>query len=342
MKRTLKVCLAMGGGVSLGSFSGAALTESLKLLILFGKDEDGKPYDKVIVDGASGASAGAMALSIMIKTLMDYEVMIDILNKVPGREPITKDTVLKDLTSKYGNIPETKKEDLIALEVAEKVQEQIWVKELTIERLFGKTIDKNYQYNVDGSFGLLDRNSLLDIAKTYIVGKQNVSQEKIRVLDNKRIVFACSITNASPMPTIIASTDHDEDCNHIEENALNSTASFNHTELRVIDFIFDGTKKKSLDNWLVFKPNSTDASNPMEMSLSEPKSWSVLTATVMACGAFPIAFDPVILERYEEEYLKGWPFTDGRATNNFAYVDGGTFNNEPIKEAFKIGAFHDF
>ena len=33
----LRVCLAMGGGVSLGTFSGAALTESLKLLIIYGK-----------------------------------------------------------------------------------------------------------------------------------------------------------------------------------------------------------------------------------------------------------------------------------------------------------------
>ena len=67
MAKTLKICLAMGGGVSLGSFSGAALTEALKLLVLFGKDKSGKDYDEVIVDGMSGASAGAIALTIMLK-----------------------------------------------------------------------------------------------------------------------------------------------------------------------------------------------------------------------------------------------------------------------------------
>ncbi len=39
--KKLKVCLAMGGGVSLGSYSGAALTEALKLLILYGRDHEG-------------------------------------------------------------------------------------------------------------------------------------------------------------------------------------------------------------------------------------------------------------------------------------------------------------
>lgn len=27
---------------------------------------------------------------------------------------------------------------------------------------------------------------------------------------------------------------------------------------------------------------------------------------------------------------------------NYAYIDGGTFNNEPIKEAFKMGYYNDF
>ena len=41
MAKILRICLAMGGGVSLGSFSGSSLTEALKLLILYGKDENG-------------------------------------------------------------------------------------------------------------------------------------------------------------------------------------------------------------------------------------------------------------------------------------------------------------
>ncbi len=31
--KKIKICLAMGGGVSMGTLSGAALTESLKLLL---------------------------------------------------------------------------------------------------------------------------------------------------------------------------------------------------------------------------------------------------------------------------------------------------------------------
>ena len=65
MGKTLKLGFAMGGGVSLGSFSGAALTETIKLALLYGTDKDGNPYENVVVDVFSGASAGAMSLGVM-------------------------------------------------------------------------------------------------------------------------------------------------------------------------------------------------------------------------------------------------------------------------------------
>ncbi|MBK8371027.1 MAG: patatin-like phospholipase family protein [Saprospiraceae bacterium] len=76
--KKLKVCLAMGGGVSLGSYSGAALTEALKLLVLYGQDKDGTQYESVEVDGMSGASAGSIALAIMMRCLIDYKSLLSI------------------------------------------------------------------------------------------------------------------------------------------------------------------------------------------------------------------------------------------------------------------------
>jgi len=105
----------MGGGVSLGVFSGSSLTEALKLLLLFGQDKEGNPYDDIIVDGMSGASAGAVALTIMLRSLMDYTSMLKIYNlKKENHEPlISEDSLLKEIALDYfdgdlNKIPEHK------------------------------------------------------------------------------------------------------------------------------------------------------------------------------------------------------------------------------------------
>jgi len=64
MKKTLRIGFAMGGGVSLGTFNGAALTQTLKLAVLRGNCTD------VQVDCFSGASAGAMSLAVMLRGLV--------------------------------------------------------------------------------------------------------------------------------------------------------------------------------------------------------------------------------------------------------------------------------
>lgn len=48
--RKLKLAFAMGGGVSLGTFSGAALTEAIKQLIVYGgykNDNEFHYYDDI-------------------------------------------------------------------------------------------------------------------------------------------------------------------------------------------------------------------------------------------------------------------------------------------------------
>ena len=191
MGKTLRVCLAMGGGVSLGSFSGAALTEALKLLMLYGKDKEGKPYDKVVLDGMSGASAGAIALTILLKTLVDYKAMMRRYNKkIEGYEKLSDDdlmaltgtkhrdtrvdetTLVKELADTYfqGDVALASKhkciEELKALQLAQKVQRQIWTKQLTVDNLYGKKLT-NYDINPHESFGLLDREVLKDSANFY-------------------------------------------------------------------------------------------------------------------------------------------------------------------------------
>ena len=388
MKKTLKVCLAMGGGVSLGSYSGAGLTEALKLLVIYGKyknkDNEYIPYDDIIVDGMSGASAGAISLGILLRCLIDYKSMI----KHSGFT--TKEEVLKSLADDYfdgevNNIPEAKIEKLCALEVAQKTQYQLWVQEVDVAGLYGHKDDKTYQPDPQKPFGLLERRRLEELTKQYILPKEDFDSSAPQIVDKNRVIFACSLTNLLPMPVGYNSVGNTVQ----EKNLLRSTASNNHTEVRVIDFVFNDKKEKPTDNrWLKFaRDEATRDGKSKFFDINKPESWATLAASTLACGAFPIAFPPVLLKRYKSEFdsliedkeasktLKNsWPgsllkisnsitsyrakvkplvensyFTNDSPTNkldyksfNFPYIDGGTFNNEPIKEAFRIASFQDY
>ena len=372
MGKTLRVCLAMGGGVSLGSFSGAALTEALKLLILYGHDPKGQKYDKVVVDGMSGASAGAIALVIMLKSLIDYKAMMKELLK-----GYTEDKLIDEIAKSYFNSKQEAEnhpniKELKALQVAQKLQEELWVDKLNAKQLFGDKKIKNYKLNIHESFGLLDRQLLEELAKEYIIDPKFDSLDNIQVLDKVRVPFACSLTNLAP----IEIRKDENGMTELEKNVIQSVGSHNHKELRIMDFVFDKSQldKDTDDRWLQF--GNEEKEEERKFKLNSREGWSIVCASALACGAFPIAFEPVVLKRYKEEYGENnsryfgqWPkqFNDlnnefnnleesGRTSRfnenknnvldysqfNFPYIDGGTFNNEPIREAFRIAAFQDF
>ncbi len=407
--KTLRICLAMGGGVSLGSFSGSALTEALKLLIIHGKDEDGHSYENVFVDGMSGASAGAIALTIMLRCLIDYKSMLfkwDDLKSGESDEDLALlnrenrlvgeliKTYFNNESEKFNALSHSKKEALKALELAQKIQEIIWVKSVDALKLYGNKIKSDYKHMSDDSFGLLERKHMEGLIEEYLMrGTPNL--DNLQVLDRERVLFACSLTNILPMPINL----NREDLNQLQRNVINSTGVFNHAEIRVIDFVFDTDveqRKPSDKRWLKFSPTNNSASRT-HFNLAENEAWATISASALACGAFPIAFPPVLLERYQEEYnlglanertIKSWmstnvkrsiyknkqgedvisewpsPFLDIQkqlvnknqnsffkdkdndvldyTSFNFPYVDGGTFNNEPIKEAFRISSFQDY
>ena len=372
----------MGGGVSLGSFSGSALTEALKLLILDGQDKEGNPYDEIVVDGMSGASAGAMALTILLKCLIDYKSMIPLITN------LSEDDLFKTLAIDYfrGNSEAAssfnKIEELKALQLAQLIQKELWVNRVNSNDLFGAKIKKDYNKSIHDSFGLLDRNLLENLVKEFLINPRispinqvNPSNNVIKILDQNRVLFACSLTNLLPIEV----GNNSARLNKLEENVMQSVGSQNHSEIRVIDFVFneDNISKPSDKRWLKFTANP-DSNNRTHFDINNKESWSVISASALACGAFPIAFEPVLLKRYESEFglrkrRSEWPKSfrdiqdevakarDGEvafnknsffaeegdslmdySSFNFPYIDGGTFNNEPIKEAFKIGAFQDF
>ena len=88
--------------------------------------------------------------------------------------------------------------------------------------------------------------------------------------------------------------------------------------------------------------------------MNQPQAWAQIAATAIASGGFPFAFEPVVLSRKAFEYgpdlwcrTFGRPMPkkksdfNGQETHPFSFVDGGTFNNEPIREAFRMASFID-
>ncbi|SEL13832.1 Patatin-like phospholipase [Aquimarina amphilecti] len=384
MGKTLRVCLAMGGGVSLGSFSGSALTEALKLLVLYGKDNDKNSYDKVIVDGMSGASAGAIALTIMLKCLIDYQIMIPLFS-----DQLTEQNLLDEIIRDYfnGDISKANKhkdkfETLKALQLAQKIQYKLWVEEVNSLKLYGTKANDEYKPKPNESFSLLDRKLLEDLTKKYLMDSNGMDISKRQLLDPKRVIFACSLTNLLPIE-IDFFKNGSPSKDRLQQNFLKSVGSENHSELRVIDFVFDENaiqedQKESDSRWLKFS-NTPNPNTPTHFQMTDKSAWATISASALGCGAFPIAFEPVVLKRYKQEFgdndnNTNWPSSfikikneiDTHISNsndsfkqnsffaeevdnilnyesfNFPYIDGGTFNNEPIREAFKIGTFQDF
>ncbi len=377
MAKTLRVCLAMGGGVSLGSFSGSSLTEALKLLVLYGKDDKGVPYDDIVVDGMSGASAGAIALTIMLKCLIDYESMMPLFDAKLSKKDLENELIKDYFENQVEELDvHPKKEQLLALQLAQKIQKKLWVYEVDSLKLFGKKIDRKYVPDIKSGFALLDREILESLTKKYLMNEKDTDISRKQLLADDRVLFACSLTNLLPLEL----SSKFDNLKQLDKNVLKSIGSQNHSELRVIDFVFNEEliKKKPTDSrWIKFT-ETPDVEKDTHFNLVNKESWATISASALACGAFPLAFEPVLLKRFSAEYggldntNSSWPSSfinlkreieeakvkPGYIDNafigdlkmktldyehfNFPYMDGGTFNNEPIREAFKLASFQDY
>jgi predicted acylesterase/phospholipase RssA len=72
---------------------------------------------------------------------------------------------------------------------------------------------------------------------------------------------------------------------------------------------------------------------------STPSDWENLQDFAIASGCFPFAFDPILLQRDTREYdfFENLSGRVQRVNNSSYYIDGGTFNNEPIGLAISLG-----
>lgn len=412
--KTLRLSFAMGGGVSLGSFSGAALTEILKLLFLYGQDSKGKPYDRIVLDSMSGSSAGAMSLAILLRSLMDYEAILIAIDqnwRIEGEELIKKDPVdgdkqplpdqapskwlayiderlsphlryLDSLLAERGSEDiQSRKETIRAIETAQLLQEILWVKEVSIQELFEGPVGTR---TLEGdTFSLLKSDKLIELVENYLLPLEGWTPEQGRrqILD-QRVLFACSLTNLLPFklnepPFLVDSVKDKQKTYPAYIETQKALSSKTHKELRILDFWFQPTPKDASDarfnglhqpvkSWIPISYDGEAIANfeswrpgqapPLQINSQE--AWALVAATVIACGSFPIAFRPGILRRWKEEF-PNWmdnadsehPLTDpdsmasvwdlGIESFKFPYLDGGTLNNEPIREAFKLANYLD-
>ena len=357
--KELRLAFAMGGGVSLGTFSGSALTQAIKLAVLR------SGYERVVIDAFSGASAGAMALGIMLRTLVHPAC--------GGKSREERETAaVNALAAEFGDEftslstnPETvegrRRRLLIDAQIVQQVQFEIWGERITLNGMLGR--GRHGQRDLTHIASILDRGEVDRIAREYIEFPEDDMDDSGRVrrlkpskLLGKRVLMACSLSNLTPLVA-----DARRELSRYEAGFVglgDGGRSLVHAELRVFDLVFeDADDAQYRDDevhpgrWVRYRLG--EESRGLVGDLRELKAWQKIAATTIACGAFPFAFEPVVLERSQYELGRSlWPRElpwaegppqPGEKTPKFrfTYIDGGVFNNEPIREAFRLAAFLD-
>lgn len=370
MTRTLRLGFIMGGGVSLGTFAGAALTEAIKQQLVYGqyptgkKDEAGNPifkrYDRIEVDVCSGASAGAIALALLLRVLVNPRDQYRFLGYASYEQ--LRQVMHRDLAAQFGadlsqllHQSPTTYEQLLAVQTAQAVQEKVWAKEVDLERFLGTGY---YEKDLRGKASFLDRGVVDALGKRLFPFEQPQAERlKHHTLLGKRVLFGCTLANLNH-------TLRQERAPHIPAvkerellQALNDSAVERvHSELRVFDLNFEPIDAQQTDNyplrWVPYhhgapitiaqKDQAGKVHQKTVRSLSSNAVWRELAATAIASGAVPLAFEPVVLTRYAYEFGKEWTRALADKTEYpFTYVDGGLFNNEPVKEALHLATYMD-
>lgn len=328
----------MGGGVSLGTFCGAALTQAIKLALVHGRDQQGEPYDRVEIDVFSGASAGALSLCAMLRSLAEGDIR---------QEQQALDSLRAEFKTALAGLDAERMRDLVAAQIAQLKQEELWSREIKLDALLGEGGDGRLRSRAS----ILDRGAVDRIAQRHIVnwpgGRAEFSRRRLLA---DRVLYACTLSNLTPI--VVDATDSLPGHKAGYVGLADGLRSHSHRDLRVFDLHF------------VREQNPEDASHPERWcryhraaerrgtigDLREPRSWAKIAATAIASGAFPGAFEPVVLRRRAYEYGRRlWCRTfgireadyDPAAEFLFTYADGGMFNNEPIREAFRLASFID-
>ena len=369
MGKTLRLGFVMGGGVSLGTFSGAALSEAIKQQIVYGqydteeKDSDGNkiyaPYDKVEIDVFSGASAGAISLAIMLRILVNprdkyrflgfrsYDNLRDHLEQKLSRQFGGKLIEIKmEFPEKY--------EQLLAAQTIQEFQDKVWAKKVDVDRFLGTG---SFEKNMRDYPGFMDRGIVDQLGTDIFQFQTPASRLKHKILLGDRVLFGCTLANLSHTLKKSKRTHLEDGHKPSLIKALNdSSVDRIHSELRVFDLNFNEINSSEGayyplrwvqfhdgDDMVIIQEDQHGSEyNKIIENLNGNNAWREITATAIASAAVPFAFEPVVLNRYRFEYGSEWAEElKGKESYPFTYVDGGVFNNEPVKEAFRLASYID-
>ncbi|MGH1335286.1 MAG: patatin-like phospholipase family protein [Aureispira sp.] len=368
--KTLRLGFIMGGGVSLGTFSGAALSEAIKQQLVYGQydtgelDVQGKPifkaYDQVEIDVFSGASAGALSLAIMLRILVnprDKYHFLGFRSYVQMRD-VLDFRLAKQFGERFQQIKSKqphKYEQLLAAQTLQEFQEKVWTKEVDLDRLLGTGA---HHKDLSETASFLDR-SVVDKLGQRLFKFEGQPEDRLahRTLLARRVLFGCTLANLShtlkkgPLPQQ----------KNTKEQALlaalnDSSVARIHSELRVFDLNFDTIIEDQSRHfplrWVQYHEGEAldiiqqdplgNSYNKTIQALTDNEVWKEIAATAIASAAVPFAFEPVVLRRYRHEFGQQWaPALAHKDSYSFTYVDGGVFNNEPVQEALRLAASID-
>jgi len=339
MAKTLKLGFAMGGGVSLGSFSGSALTESIKLALLYAQDSEGVPYTNIVIDVFAGASADAMSLGVMLKALA-------FPNKSADARAKAKQVLETQFTAaKIASLTPATLSKLIDAQLTQDLMNDIWVNQIHIDKLLDKTGDDNTA-PLKFQCGIANKKAVTTIAKTNLMpesGSFNNNDKAAHPLLAERVLYGCSIANINALHADARALHYTTPGTDVATNdAL--TSNF-HREMRIFDINFTAVTNKKFDTtdgypsrWMRFHWGKARANKTFDIRSGE--HWQHIVATAIASGTFPFAFEPVTLTRYKWEYPEGL-WHDKKSKRDYTYMDGGAFNNEAVSEAFKLASHID-
>lgn len=355
-KKKLRLAFAMGGGVSLGTFSGAALTECIKHFLVNPR------FEEVEIDVFSGASAGALSLAVMLRIMAGYEDKLPLLQQMEEFRdtPDIEQAIVRKLNrqfsaSRINRLSKKQRAQLIAAQIAQEFQKLLWCYKVDIWSLVG--MDEEPPRPLLNKGSLLDRSHLIKVAKEAIIPNEG----DFRLSDYSplanRVLFANTLTRIDPIEfgssDIFSKFSADPAVNMaykklFKKIAKDGTSSNTHRDVRVFDIHFGDLEKASVEQnkdkfplrWLRAHQGPED--QPI-FDLKKGNFWSAVTATTLAASAFPFAFEQVLLTRYDYEYGTQGIEVNGQSFKQYphSYIDGGTFNNEPISEAFRLAAFMD-
>lgn len=295
-----RIALIMGGGVSLGSFSGGAL---LKCLELFEHVARGPAR----IDVVTGASAGSMTLGVVAYHLFRGSTLQEVRDALADAwvREISFDRLRPENLGRHDH--PSLFSDRVIREIANRLL-----------RLDAPLAPDPHPFFADGlrvSFALTNLNGVPVRADGQIIRQAKTGG-------------APEAGSSSAFADAVQTTFHQDAMRFV----LRRSGAAAPSEPGRPEFEGDA---RVLRPWR--EPGPSGAGS---VDRQAAESWRIFREAAIASGAFPVAFPPVPLHRYEPE-IAAWPDDLPGKDFVFDYVDGGVLRNEPFREAIHLAGLQD-